>query len=154
MTPREAARRALAAKAVGATVSKDTTDLKTDLKKHFKDTGTDRMTVTDDDGEKLGSVALEGGGKIATVADHAALLTWVQKNRPGCIQCAVDPDYLADVLAASKTAGVGVDPETGEIVPGVEVRDAEPSIVVRPSKTAYARMREILAAEGVWELER
>jgi len=65
------------------------------------------------------------------IRDEKKMLPWVEKNRPGFIKIktAIDWAGLKEVLKYEK--GKGIDPDTGEVVPGLTVVDRGTSFSVK-----------------------
>lgn len=94
-------------------------------------------------GEKM-KATLPGGMPIGTVqrtevsntvtVNPTELLAWVRKHRPDQIEEQVSPAYLAHLQEICRKHGVAVDETTGEIIPGVELREGSSSFRVTPSK--------------------
>lgn len=107
-------------------------------------------------GEKM-KATLPGGMPIGTVQrtevaksvsiNHTELLAWVRKNRPDQIEEQVSPTYVAHLQEMCRKHGVAVDETTGEIIPGVELRDGSSSFRVTPSTEGRAyilqKLREL-----------
>lgn len=83
-------------------------------------------------GIKFGSVTMVNGSKRPAVVDRAAFLAWVRKAHPEQIVETVDPRYETRLLHAMVAIDNACDPDTGEVVPGVEICQGEPYISVRP----------------------
>lgn len=82
------------------------------------------------DGEpvKIGTVSLSSGSAAAQVTDAAEFTAWV-RERYGSevtprLTFEVRDAWRADLLARATAAGAAVDTETGEAIPGVEMRAA------------------------------
>lgn len=115
-------------------------------------------------GEKM-KATLPGGMPIGTVqrtelaksvnVNHTELLAWVRRNRPDQIEETVSPAYVAHLTAMCKTLGAAVDETTGEIIPGVELREGTSSFRVTPSDDGreyiLRKLRE-LADIGILDL--
>lgn len=84
-------------------------------------------------GEKLGTVTLTDGRRTAVVTSEAAALAWVKLFHPTEVESPerVRPAYLGTLLDASKEAGVGVDPATGQLLPWIDVVEGDPFLTVR-----------------------
>jgi len=107
-------------------------------------------------GEKM-KATLPGGMPIGTVqrtevakrvdVNLDELLPWVRRNRPDQILETVADAYIAHLVDVCKKRGVAVDETTGEIIPGVELRDGSSSFRVTPSKDGKAyilqKLREL-----------
>lgn len=86
-------------------------------------------------GEVVGNVQIIAGRTTSHVTDDPALLAWVRANRPEEIRETISPLLRAQILGDAASAGQAIDPATGEIIPGVTVRQGE----------SYAR---VSAADG------
>lgn len=91
----------------------------------------DAKAATLDDGTRLGKVFKVRGRLTPAVTNEAEFLAWVRKNHPSEITESVRPAYQAKVIASTKANGLPVDPATGEVVPGVELREGAPYISFR-----------------------
>jgi len=115
----------------------------------------DRKSAALEDGTKLGSVTKVAARKTPTVVDEGALARWVKKNRPDEIVETVRISYRNVLLGSAKTHGEAVDESTGEIVPGIEMREGNPYISYRAAEGAGAviasRWQELIG--GVLEIE-
>lgn len=84
------------------------------------------------DGTKVATATLAGGdSKSASVTNDAALLAWVAEHHPEEIVSAIRDNYKKKLLDAAKKAGRGVDPATGELVPGITVGPSTPYVSLR-----------------------
>lgn len=99
----------------------------------------DRMAVKVGD-ELLAQVTLVNGRRTARVEDEAALLAWVAEHHPSEVQTvrSVRPAFLTALLERARVAGEPVDPQTGEVIPGVSVGAGEPYPQVRLTADADA----------------
>lgn len=101
----------------------------------------DRLTVTLD-GVRISQVTCKAGAVSTRVSDRAALLAWVRQWYPTEVETLttsqVRPAFVEKILAWAKTAGEPVDPSSGDLIPGVEVHQGEPTIAVTPTKEADA----------------
>jgi hypothetical protein len=95
-------------------------------------------------GEQIGSVQLTKGATRASVTDMDALLKWAQVNAPDQVVTVpvLRPAYLTALLTGAKAEGVAVTKD-GELIPGIDVTQSDPSLMVKPSEDAA----EILARE-------
>lgn len=98
-------------------------------------------------GEPIGSVQLIKGRTTPTVTDPDALLAWVRANHPDEVETTVRvrPSYVAALLGQAKDDGEAVDHATGEAIPGIDVRQSEPSLNVRPSEDAADTIARAMA---------
>ncbi|WP_203832991.1 hypothetical protein, partial [Actinoplanes lobatus] len=103
----------------------------------------------------LGTVALPLSKETAYISDIAALLAWCQQRYPGEVETIhqVRASFQAALLARTVPAGdVVVDPQTGEIVPGMSVRPGgvPGALTIRASREA----KQVYAVVGAELLER
>lgn len=77
---------------------------------------------------KVGTVSLTTGSAVATVTDATAFEAWVRERYPSEVSVqlvrSVRAAWQTEFLAKATAAGATVDTETGEEVPGVEMRAA------------------------------
>ena len=151
---KDTARRAIAATLITGLVKSEGDHYKAELLAAFNESGAERVRVTDVDGTDLGSVSKSKGRISARVTDEAALLEWVKVNHPEHILRQVNATYRDQLLAVAKTGGDPIDPETGELVPGIEIFEGDPSVSARPTPEAKDRMRALLAGSGLLEIGR
>ena len=105
---------------------------KTQAQTAFTEWGASRVDATLPDGTKVASVTLSGeGGKSASVINPNALLAWVEDEYPGEVEVKIRDSFLKKLLDAAVAEGRAVDPATGEIIPGITVRDKNPYLSVR-----------------------
>lgn len=99
----------------------------------------------------LGSWALKLTTDRIDVTDHAALLKWVQDNRPEQVKVVpqveiVQPAFVGWLLKTVTPSGDGsvALPETGEVVPGLRfVAGGQPAgVAVTPKATERERIAE------------
>lgn len=96
-----------------------------------------------DEGQRLiGSVTLASGSTYAAVSNEAALLEWVRANHPDAIRTVITetiaPWLRDEILSLAKKRGVAVD-ERGEVIPGVTVREGDPTVKVVRDKSPEAQ---------------
>jgi hypothetical protein len=72
------------------------------------------------DGTKVATLNRAGGNTSAKVTDEGKFKAWVQANRPGEVITVVRDSYQKALLEALDKSHALLDPETGEVVPGVE----------------------------------
>lgn len=89
-------------------------------------TGATQVAAKLPDGTQVAKVSCSEPKPEARVADDAAFLAWVRANYPSEIErrfvTEVRGAFAEKLLAQMTAAGVACDPETGELVPGVEIR--------------------------------
>jgi hypothetical protein len=86
-------------------------------------------------GAKVATVSLAGAdGKTASVTNTGAFLAWMIANHPEETEVVVRGNAQKKILDAAKKAGRAVDPATGDVIPGIEVKDSRPyvSILFKP----------------------
>lgn len=105
----------------------------------------DRNTAELPGGEVIGTVTLAKGRAASAITDETAFLEWVTKTHPDQVETVtrVRPDYATRVKSAARQLGHGVDPETGEEIPGLSVSTGDPYPVVKLAADA-----EVLVAEA------
>jgi len=95
-------------------------------------------------GEKIGAVAYRAGNKSATVTDTGAALRWALARRPEAVIQQVAPAFLKSLTDYAAKVGQpgepGVDPETGEVLPFIEVRQGNPYVSITTTPEGMARM--------------
>lgn len=133
--PKDAAL-ALAIVATIADAAKEHKDfLRARLAELFEDIGAD-STKAELDGEKIAKVALVSPEPKATIVDERAFIEYVGENFPTEIVSKVRESFWAAYskhLECSED-GKAFDPNTGEVVAGVEFRKASPYVSTRFEK--------------------
>ena len=121
-------------------------DIELEVSEHFLSTLDigDAKAASLPDGTRLGKVTKAAGKATPQVVDEAAFLAWVQKNHPTEIQQSIRPAFREKILSTVKAHGQAVDDSTGEIVPGIELRQGNPYISFR-SEPGY-----VDAITGQW----
>lgn len=151
-----AARRAVAAGLVANGIKDIEKQAKAELLDMCLATGTRTLDVTDEDGTPLATVSKASGKGKAAVTDTAAFNAWVEENYPEAVTetvvKTVDPDMVLRLLNAATAVGDAVDVETGEVIPGVEIKAGSVYITARPTAEAKARMKAALAGSPLLEL--
>lgn len=88
----------------------------------------DAMIPGADGPVKVATVSLSAGEAAATVTDTAAFEAWVRERYPSEVTVRlvrdVRPAWQVEFLGRATAAGAAVDTESGEAVPGVEMRAA------------------------------
>jgi hypothetical protein len=110
------------------------------------------VPVRDADGVQLGTASLVGGKPTAKVIDEGAFLGWVKANHPDQVREIVDLAYRNKLMKAAESAGVGVDPSTGELIPGVEVGESKQYARVTPNTEARERIKGLIHKSGLLQL--
>lgn len=99
------------------------------------------------DGEKIGAIGYNRGRKSATVTDSAAALRWALERHPEAVVQAISPAFLKALTDHAAKVGEpgekGVDPETGEQLPFIEVRQGDPFVTVTTTKQGVERMTQL-----------
>lgn len=150
---KKTAETALVASLAAAEYEKVAKAAKAELEATFIETGTDRTTVKDSQGAKLGTVSYAQGRTSAYVADDATFLAWVEENHPDRMVRVVDPTWKTQLLSACTANGEPVDPSSGEVVPGVEMTQGRPYVSVRGTSEGKALMSELMAKHGLPQIE-
>ncbi|MEV0646040.1 hypothetical protein AB0I28_12320 [Phytomonospora sp. NPDC050363] len=149
---KELAKTVLVASLAAAEYEKVAKSGKQEIEQQFIESGTDRSTVKDSAGMKLGIVTYAQGRTSAYIADEKAFLAWVEENHPSEMVRVINPDFKTRLLSACTTAGEPVDPSSGEVVPGVEMTQGRPYVSVRGSSEGKALMSELMAQHGLPEI--
>lgn len=153
---RAAARLVMATRLIGDVVKEETDAAKTVALEGMQAIGADRMRVTDEAGNELGTVTLAAGRVSARVTDEAAFLAWVQRNYPDETQTVVREAFRKRLLDGAVAKSDHGDPTAvgpgGEVLPGVEVVHGQRHVAVRPTPEARDRMRTMLANSGLLAL--
>jgi hypothetical protein len=86
----------------------------------------DAMVPSADGPVKVGTVSLSSGSAAATVRDPEAFLAWARERYSSEVTprlvFEVREAWRTDLLARATAAGAAVDTDTGEEIPGVEMR--------------------------------
>lgn len=146
---KEMARRIIAARLVEDVAKMEGRRSKEAMSTAMESTGADRVRVSDDDGTALGTVSLSQGRMSAHVIDDASFVEWVAREHPEAMVTMVDPGWRDRLLVACRAAGEPVDPDTGEVVPGVEVTRSASHLVARPTDAARERMSRLMASADI-----
>lgn len=110
--------------------------------------------LRDAEGTELGTATLCGGKEKPKVTDEAALLAWVQENRPDQVRQVVEPAYVKALLKQAEREGAAADETTGEVIPGIEFVESGAYVTVKPNDLAKDRMAELIAESGLLGLTR
>jgi len=116
--------------AIGDQLKTAKRELETGLREAKAETGTQKIAVSLDEGQDVGTVSLVQPKAAAAVTDPDAFKAWVLENYAGEIKrefvTSVQPGFQKKILDALTAAGVAewADPETGVIheVPGVAMQ--------------------------------
>lgn len=112
--------RAAVLKALADEVTSAVKDGKASLQQVMEDLKIKSLTAELPDGTEVATVARAGGKTSARVTDPAKFLAWVQGSHPAEVEPVVRSSYQTALLAAIDSAGDAIDPDSGEVVPGVE----------------------------------
>lgn len=87
--------------------------------------------------EPIGTVQLNKGRETWAVTDEKALLAWVEASFPEQVETVrrVRPAYVAALLARAKAEGVPIT-DAGELIPGIQVHESDPTLMVKASEDA------------------
>lgn len=114
----------------------------------------EKMKATLPGGMPIGTVQRTETSKVVRVY-HDELLAWVKANRPDQIIEQVSETYVHHLQEICRKRGVAVDETTGEIIPGVELREGSSSFRITPSSEGreyiLLKLRE-LADIGILDL--
>lgn len=116
------------------------------VQKWMKDHGVKTLEVKDESGKKIGTLSLSEDKKKPVVTDLDKLTAWVERTHPEHIvtKPAIRGAFLAKLLADASEEGTPVDTATGEVPPGIEMRDEEGRFSRRPDKAAKQRMTALV----------
>ncbi|MBF0808846.1 hypothetical protein E4U03_09560 [Rothia nasimurium] len=94
------------------------------------------------DGESMGTISFEQAKASFKLADPVAALKWAQENNPQVVKFEpfLDPGWVAAVSKEPVTA-------EGELIPGFELVEPAPKIVVRTARDGAGVLSRALAAE-------
>lgn len=150
--PRLDAGRAVVGKVVAEEIAKGNRELRA-LVEPLLEPG-EKMKATLPDGMPLGTVQRTEKAKSVHV-NLTELMAWVEKNRPDQLQTNIADAYLSHLMAQCKKLGHAVDERTGEVIPGIELREGSSSFRITPSEDGRAyivqRLRD-LSATGILDL--
>lgn len=107
------------------------------------------------DGTRIGTVKRSKVKKAPTVTDPAAVLAWVAKHRPEELVESVNPAFIEYLKGQVRKHGAAVYEATGEIVPGVELVEGQPSYLPQPDPAMVPVIRAKFAeliGNGLLEL--
>lgn len=128
MTDYDTAAKLIAARVIQDEFKTGTDELKIRLLQHMR---TGDRTVGEHDGVRLGAITKCEGRKRAVVVDEGAFFEYVVRNYPEELHMVVR-DAMRDKLLRQMLHD-GCDTSTGAVVPGVEVREGEPYLMVKPT---------------------
>lgn len=101
--------------------------------------GDSRGAVLEDD-TRLGRASYNDGRLSIFIEDEATFTTWVRENHPTELVEQVRPSFRDRVLNEAKT--------TGELPPGVNIRQGEPYITYRGLKGSEEAISRLWATYG------
>jgi hypothetical protein len=110
-------------------------------------------------GRIVGKSTMTKGRTRLVITDERKFLGWVLTNHPCEVIESVNPAYLKNLEARAKEIGLGaVIDHQGEVVPGVEIVEGQPSVTVRKDKDAPFIVAQLLASgrvqlDGIQALE-
>lgn len=107
------------------------------------------------DGTVIGAVAIGKAAETPVVTDERALLAWVKANRPTEVVESVNSAYVEVLKRQAKAHGYAYANETGEVIPGIGLRESSPSYRPTVDKDLIPLLRQRLAeivAGGLFEL--
>lgn len=146
------ARVALAAKVIGDHLKTLAEGDRETLRELLAVEDVDRMTIRADDGTELGKITRTGRTPKASITDEAAFMAWVKANRPDQIRTIVDTEYRRAVIKRAAADGIAADPETGEVIPGIEVGESEGGIRVTDNAASRNLGKALLLGHNVLQL--
>jgi hypothetical protein len=142
--PRIDAGRAVVGKVVAEEVSKGNKRIR-ELVEPLMEPG-EKMKATLPGGMPVGNVQRTETARSVQV-NMPELLAWVERNRPDQIQCIVADAYVSHLVTLCKKHGSAFDEATGEVIPGVELREGTSSFRITPSPEGRAyilqKLREL-----------
>lgn len=100
----------------------------------------DRIVATFPGGAKVATVSMTEGSVRSRVTDADKLAAWVAEKHPTEVETVtrVRSGYLKALQDRAKRDGAAVDPDTGEVIPGLEVYAGDPHPSVRLAPDAVA----------------
>lgn len=111
-----------------------------------------RQQAQDTAGTRMGTVGRTGGDVAGEVSDPAALLAWTKAKRPDMIIPTLDPTWVNYLKEAARIYGQAVDPETGEIIPGVRQVNRPYGLRIVPTVDARRAARAMVDGLTTGEL--
>ena len=150
---REAARQVMSLKLMSKTINERVKPITDELLSHMASAEIRQVGVKDDDGQDLGVVYVGGNRtRKPVVVDEAAFQQWVANTRPQDIVTTVRESARKQILDAAAKAGDPVDPDTGEVIPGVQMHTGDPYLATKPTQYARELMDSTLAESGLLAL--
>lgn len=153
MNPREIAR-ALAVTTVIADAAAEHKDrLRAELLEALDDVGADAVAVTLPDGTKVAKSALVAPAPRARLTDEDQFAAWCADTSPHNVEVrtVVRPAWQKAILdrVVPGPDGAAVDPDTGEVVPGVTFTTGSAYVSTRFDKEGRAAVLDALRAGTV-----
>lgn len=120
------------------------------LQAEYEDLGLERQRIKAGDVE-FGTVVLANGQVIIEVVDHDAMIDWLESNNPDMIKTRqdIDPTYWRLLAEAARSAGVGVDPATGQRLDWIRVSVNDPSLRATPTREAKELIKDAIRNTGL-----
>lgn len=102
------------------------------IKQANESLGVKSLEVSLPGGKVVAALSLAAPDPSPSVHDEQAFAEWVSAGYPTEVVPTVRPAFKKSLLGRLEVAGDGaVDPETGEVVPGVGVRERAPYVTLR-----------------------
>lgn len=149
MNLRDLARVAMASKVLGDAAKEEGAAARAALGQQMLDGGVERVRVTGEHDADYGTVVCAPGRRSAGIVDEDAFTAWVAKRYPEQMVMTVRPSFRELLLGRATRLGDPVDKETGEVIPGVTMRQGDPYLTVKPNAEAKDRMKTALANQGL-----
>lgn len=104
------------------------------------------------DGTRFGGISVTRPKASVSINNHTAMLEWLEAEHPTeLIEKAtydIRPAYWKVLVACAEDAGVGVDPDTGEVLRWITVHVGEPSMRVTSTVAAKDMVRRLVEADN------
>lgn len=91
-----------------------------------------------------GTVTRVGGKDVAVVSDPFALLRWTQEHRPSEVVPSLRPAWVDFVKRLALTKEGPIDPQTGQLIPGVTTETSARTVRVNGTPEAREAARRFL----------
>lgn len=138
MNPREIALALAVTTVVVDAATERKEQLRAELFEALENVGADAVKAELPSGERIAKSSITSPAPKAAVVDEAALIAYVQQTYPHNIETKISirPAFLNGLLkgAIEVSDYAAVDPETGEIIPGVAFSHGRPFISTRFDK--------------------
>jgi hypothetical protein len=145
---RDLARVAMASRVLGDAAKEEGAAARAALGQQMLDAGVERVRVHNDDVD-YGTVVCTPGRRSAAIVNDDAFTAWVAARYPDQMVMSVRPSFRELLVGRASRLGDPVDKETGEVIPGMAMRQGDPYLTVRPSSDAKERMKTSLASHGL-----